>query len=317
LYSVHQHASDHHEVSAIWHAWAWVSKAELLCTMFTQEQTRPGDRRPSQTQPRVNHDPQTSNCVPNTLRNASIFFMLKKMMDGNYDLSRSKKNARNLGCVYFSDVVRQNMCRLCGWSTEYIPGESAVIYQHQILKSIENTDVSRKSEVSFATLHDIFVQCEAAGEYERGAALAIFHLDINSSVQILKRCARVILTRGDIMCGGESSTFSSLSRRSRSEMLNLVAVLIAGYTPVCAVGDDDMWLHTCNDFLQHEDLQLQCQGNAYIMAILKFLRAIRESANETINDTSTFFSEILVNEGIVILGCEYYVGCISPFYGLN
>ncbi len=100
-------------------------------------------------------------------------------------------------------------------------------------------------------------------------------------------------------------------------MLNLVAVLIAGYAPVCAVGDYDMWLHTCNDILQHKDLQLQCQGNTYIMAILKFLRAIRESANETINDTSTFFSEILVNEGIVILGCEYYVGCISPFYGLN
>ena len=107
-----------------------------------------------------------------------------------------------------------------------------------------------------ATTEDVFndsiilKECEERHEYERAAALAVWHDNVGAAVQALDKGAR------------EDSKNSSL--------LQLVSICIAGYNAANSV----VWQHACSNLLQRPELQDDSsQGVAYLRTLLRFLLA--------------------------------------------
>ena len=124
-------------------------------------------------------------------------------------------------------------------------------------------------------LENVLGECEDLGEYERSAALAIWHGNIGAAVEALERGSSYI--RGQIDGVSQSAESKKTDRRFSAryaETLDLVSLSIAGYR-----GDNgaasNVWRRACSNLLQREDLMDITSGHtAYLRSILKFLMAI-------------------------------------------
>ena len=101
------------------------------------------------------------------------------------------------------------------------------------------------------TLADIQADCEASGEFERSAALAVWHGDIGAAVEALQRGTESIQSHAESEEAPDVLKFSP----QYAETLQLVSMCIAGYR-----GSDPMsswspvWRHACMNLLKRDDL---------------------------------------------------------------
>jgi WD repeat-containing protein mio len=117
-------------------------------------------------------------------------------------------------------------------------------------------------------LGSVMMDCESGGEYERSAALAVWHGNIGSAVFALERGA-VFYSSYDTKKCNHSIQYS--------ETLEHVALSIAGYHG----GDGQnsgttVWRRSCAKLLQRPDLldSIVSSGASYLRHILKFLMTI-------------------------------------------
>jgi hypothetical protein len=126
-------------------------------------------------------------------------------------------------------------------------------------------------------------ECEENGEYERSAALAVWHGDIGAAVEALQRGADAYRS---------NQKKSSSARRKHAEILELVALSIAGYR-----GNDPnsassgIWRKACASLLRRDELSKSASksgGVIYLRHLLKFLMTIGidNSHKEVLEDES-------------------------------
>lgn len=147
----------------------------------------------------------------------------------------------------------------------------------------------------YGGLQAILDECEGRGDFERAAALAVWHGDLSACVSALQRGAedvKVLVEEGE---GDGDNDYSY------SETINLIAMCVAGFN-VATASDGTMkttslWSSACNNLLQRPDIlstmdnssQAQLPGVSYLRAILLFLQNIG-------NDNG--FNETICNEGL-------------------
>lgn len=118
-------------------------------------------------------------------------------------------------------------------------------------------------------LNDVMADCEALGEFERSAALAVWHGDIGAAVEALQRGADVV--RYQVASGTEYHNISP----QYAETLQLVSMCIAGFGGMDPQSSSSsVWRRACSSLLHREDLakgKVQLTRVAYLRGICTFL----------------------------------------------
>jgi len=185
--------------------------------------------------------------------------VMKLLRLNNHDYHDDDMDCKTMSDTLFCDIyvspLRRAALNICGWMKEY------------------------------GALQSLLDECESRGEFERSAALAIWHGDLNSCVMALQRGAE------DVKALSGEGGYSTAD----SERLNLIAMCVAGFN-VMAGSDGVMrttklWSDACNNLLQRPDMKSKkdsdsSSGVSYLRGILLFLQNIGGNAgfNKTIYD---------------------------------
>lgn len=141
-------------------------------------------------------------------------------------------------------------------------------------------------------LQDLLNESESLGEFERAAALAVWHGDLKACVSILQRGAEDV--RALLPAEETELTRGSMNLENYSELLSLISMCVAGFNITTADDGtrlDNLWSGACNNLLrrlntvaemtgmilkhhQSHVLQLSRSGLSYLRAILVFLQSI-------------------------------------------
>ena len=132
-------------------------------------------------------------------------------------------------------------------------------------------------------------ECESRDEFERSAALAVWHGDLNSCILALQRAADNARTQvgkeGAELHGGTSFSHNI---HGYSETLSLIAMCVAGFNVTPASSSDgamkstQLWSNACDNLLKRLEIistkddipQSQLHGVFYLRSILLFLQDI-------------------------------------------
>ena len=143
-----------------------------------------------------------------------------------------------------------------------IPGEETVHFSDPLSCSIYSSPGRSAALTSCGwagkfDLSNVLSECEALGEFERSAALAVWHGELGAGVQALQR--------------GAASLRST--KESYSQTLELVALCVAGFRG----GSDPslgIWRQACSNLMERSELSgvnRSVSRVAYMRGLLKFL----------------------------------------------
>lgn len=178
----------------------------------------------------------------------------------------TKTTSESLHCDVYDSPMRRAALNACGW--------------------IKN---------SYGILQDLLDECEGRGEFERSAALAVWHGDLTSCVSALQRGAedvRLLVEEGDASGSGHCGSYA--------ETLNLMAMIVSGFsvtkTNDGVIKTTDLWNTGCDDLLRRLDKviapdvdSVQLPGTCYLCAVLLFLKNIGNDAD---------FNKTIYNHGL-------------------
>lgn len=123
-------------------------------------------------------------------------------------------------------------------------------------------------------LHSILVDCEARDYFERSAALATFHGELEYAVTALQQGADVL--KNNLIEEKDNRSSSDIAKLSRyAEVLQLVAMCIAGYGGSMFGGDStkNLWRISCEGLLRRSEFSKKNSygGVPYLRSICVFL----------------------------------------------
>lgn len=132
-------------------------------------------------------------------------------------------------------------------------------------------------------LINVLGECEEFGEYERSAALAVWHGDIGAAVRSLHRASQALRQKLQTEAVGTSQY---------AETLDLIAMCIAGF----GGNAGSVWQVACSTLLQRDDLDLKKHNSssaAYLRALCQFLLNVGspESVREVLGNTRLSLSD--------------------------
>ncbi|KAL7554763.1 hypothetical protein ACHAWF_018300, partial [Thalassiosira exigua] len=221
------------------------------------------------------HNPDDPPWPAKGLNDAGVMKLLRMSSRDVADVSNNwmetKSTSDTLFCQVYDSPFRRYALNACGWI---------------------------KKGVAVQSLLD---ECTSRGEFERSAALAVWHGDLNSCVAALQRGAED--TRAIMVSGTEEHTGvisqSASECESYAETLGLIAMCVAGFNVTSASDGTKktttLWSTACRNLLQRPEIavtdtpsQLQLPGVPYLRAILLFLQHIGNSE----------FDKTIYNEGL-------------------
>jgi WD repeat-containing protein mio len=125
-------------------------------------------------------------------------------------------------------------------------------------------------------LVNVLAECEALGEYERSAAVAVWHGDIGAAVETLQRASDGIRLRLGEQDGTAMASLSLVTAQY-AETLDLIAMCIAGYGGT-STSSSRVWRSACTSLLRREDLSEERGKSssriAYLRGLCHFLMSI-------------------------------------------
>lgn len=119
------------------------------------------------------------------------------------------------------------------------------------------------------SLDIVLAECEALGEYERSAALAVWHGDIGAAVEALQRSSEAV--RDHLL--GKKILNSSFVTSEYAETLDLIAMCVAGFGGTKST-QTSVWRNACSKLLQRGDLynpHSKSSRTVYLRALCDFL----------------------------------------------
>lgn len=170
-----------------------------------------------------------------------------QLLDFHTDISTTDKVtfSETLVCNVYDSPIRRMALTSCGWAGKF-------------------------------DLSNILAECEALGEYERSAALAVWHGDIGAAVQALQRASEIV--RLDVKAD-ENKSNQVLRNPRYAETLDLIAMCIAGFGSNVGA-PSHVWQVACSTLLTREDLVATEANNtkvAYLRALCEFLLKVGSS----------------------------------------
>ena len=115
----------------------------------------------------------------------------------------------------------------------------------------------------------VLAECEALGEYERSAALAVWHGDIGAAVEALQRASEAVRNH----LAGKKTLDSSFATSEYAETLDLIAMSVAGFGGKNSA-QNSVWHNACSKLLQRSDLSdrnSKTSRTVYLRALIYFL----------------------------------------------
>lgn len=118
------------------------------------------------------------------------------------------------------------------------------------------------------SLDIVLADCEALGEYERSAALAVWHGEIGAAVEALQRASASVRDQLD---GNRNHVTPQYA-----ETLDLIAMCVAGYngSTTTSTQQASVWRSACSKLLQRSDLSdpnAKTNRTVYLRALCHFL----------------------------------------------
>jgi hypothetical protein len=141
----------------------------------------------------------------------------------------------------------------------------------------------------YGALRNLLDECENRGEFERSAALAVWHGNLAECVAQLQRAAE------EVRCSGDNfKSRETISHEAYAETLSLIAMVVAGFSMYTSTDGSmhtsSVWSKACESLLLRPDISLNeetkkaSQGVSYLRAICTFLLNIGKGFNRTIYD---------------------------------
>ena len=214
--------------------WAWVERVESLCADSWQQDESYWDG--------------TWSWPAKGLTDAGAFELLR--MDnvasrataggGSASSVDQEEFCEALSCTVYHSAGRRAAMTSCGWAGRF-------------------------------DLLNVISECEELGEFERAAALALWHADVGAAVDALQRGATSIRMK-------LAENKDVLADAQYAETMELVSLCIAGYH----AGDpasptSSIWRRTCASLIQRSDLSGRRRSMnrvAYLTGMLKFLLSL-------------------------------------------
>jgi hypothetical protein len=154
-------------------------------------------------------------------------------------------------------------------------GKEKILYSETLAWNVYDSATRRAalSSCGWAGKFDLTIvmaECEALGEYERSAALAVWHEDMGAAVEALQRASEAIHLQTE-----EGRNRSSLSISPQyGETLGLISMCIAGFGGKTE-SQRLVWNRACASLLQRDDMSLTGANYstriAYLRAVCEFL----------------------------------------------
>ncbi|CAJ1901029.1 unnamed protein product [Cylindrotheca closterium] len=179
----------------------------------------------------------------------------------------------------------KNLCDAGCWSLLGFDTESAYLLDQQSVSETFGCKIydstSRRHALAscgwagMLELDDVLKDYESIGEFERSAALAVWHGDIGAAVQALHHASNTIrlsMQQGE----SEESTYA--------ETLDLISMCIAGF----GSSSGSVWQTACSTLLRRPDLKDESKDKggrvAYLRALCEFLLKVgtQESIEEVL-----------------------------------
>ena len=145
----------------------------------------------------------------------------------------------------------------------------------------------------YGALRNLLDDCESRGEFERSAALAVWHGNLGECVAALQRGADEVRRRAREQNARQMSGDSE----AYAESLSLIAMVVAGFSmsaaPDGSMQTSHVWRKACDSILLRPDIAVTeedstagslTQGVSYLRAICTFLLNIGDGFNRTIHD---------------------------------
>ena len=199
----------------------------------------------------------------------------------NGSASDNKSRSATLFCDVYDSPSRRAAINACGWVKKY------------------------------GVLRDLLDQCESSGEFERSAALAVWHGDVGECVAALQRGAEDVKALFEGRTDDDVSDINAAQSTAESygETLSLIAMCVAGFNVTIesdgTMKTSEIWSSACESLLRRPDVSgtnstNQSSGAVYLRAILLFLQ----------NIIGKGFECIIHNEGIhfadrVAFACKF------------
>lgn len=174
--------------------------------------------------------------------------------------------SETLGCNVYDSITRRSAMTANGWAGKY-------------------------------DLTIVMAECETLGEFERSAALAVWHEDVGAAVVALQRGSQAVRLKA-------KEVPDRLSDALRyAETLDLIAMCIAGYGGK-TIAQLAVWRTACASLLQREDLSLERAKQssvAYLRGMCEFLMNIgtNESLGHVLDNPHLSLSDR------VAFGCRF------------
>jgi hypothetical protein len=159
--------------------------------------------------------------------------------DGNDTVDEQTLFSETFACNIYDGPTRRVALSLCGWAGKF-------------------------------DLTIVMAECEAFGEHERSAALAVWHEDVGAAVEALQRASESIRLQSRETEGGSTALAASLQY---AETLDLISMCIAGYGGKTE-SQRGVWRRACSSLLLRDDLsstKAKHSRVAYLRALCEFL----------------------------------------------
>eukprot|EP00804_Cyclotella_cryptica_P030241 CCRYP_017117-RA/>CCRYP_017117-RA protein AED:0.04 eAED:0.04 QI:260/1/1/1/0.83/0.85/7/841/1309 len=264
------------DINQLTRLWRWIALVEDLCRI---EQREGEDNNINLNNSSMNfgssHSAYTdeSSWTAKGLQDAGVLKLLRLSSrdspDDNTHWMDSKSTSEVLCCDEFDSPMRRAALNACGWMKKY------------------------------GALRNLLDDCESRGEFERSAALAIWHGNLGECVAALQRGAdevRELASHQTGNRGGDSCSPTKASLEAYAETLSLIAMVVAGFN-MSTAADGSMktstvWSNACERLLLRPDITPSeesysislSQGISYLRAICTFLLNIGDGFNRTIYD---------------------------------
>eukprot|EP00980_Cylindrotheca_fusiformis_P020253 scaffold7328_cov145-Cylindrotheca_fusiformis.AAC.1 len=158
---------------------------------------------------------------------------------------------------------------LLGFDTDALPRSEEVVFSETLKCNIYESERRRYALASCGwagkfSLANVLGECEELGEYERSAALAVWHGDIGAAVKTLQRASEIVRHEAE----GEGAVFLHYA-----ETLDLIAMCIAGFGSSAG----SVWEVACSTLLKRDAFdQTRLKGDsvAYLRALCQFLLCV-------------------------------------------
>jgi len=204
------------------------------------------------------------------LIDAGVYRLLRMDISSSSAAGDTVSKSRALGCDVYESSLRRAVLNACGLVGKF-------------------------------SLRDVLAEAEAQGNYERSAALAVFHGDLGAAVAALQRGVdRIKLTITEERESDQSESEAAQSSDQYAETMQLVGMCIAGFRAPSSSEDVNsaaVWRLSCEGLLQQrQDLSSDKARTAnvpYLRAMLLFLLNIgkTDGPDKILNDEMLSLSD--------------------------